>query len=386
MNEIGCASVHAPRAEAAAPKGSRMGSIARALARLALTIGCLAGEHALAAPVATISYVGPAVAIPDNTPTGVNIQLTVANVGRIADLDFRFDTGGACDATIGNTNAGVTHTFVGDLTFRLTSPTGTSTTFWVRRGGTRENICATTVNDEGGFPNLSTITSTTGSFVAGSFSPEPTGLLSAFEGENANGTWVLNVSDNSGVDTGSLRRFSLLIDPDTSKISGTFGPGAPSTTMVSRPLRPGLPTVQCGQASAFPGTVTNSVYQYRAHTFKAGGESLVCTDFGFRVLDATCAHDLQLSVYRGAFVPSNLAQNYVGDAGVSTGGAPQPTAFSASLIGGEKIVAVVFATTAGSDDTCDYEITVPEPEAGGMAIAAFVALAALARRSERPKT
>jgi hypothetical protein len=33
-----------------------------------------------------------------------------------------------------------------------------------------------------------------------------------FDGENANGTWVLNVSDNAGIDTGSLRRFSLIFN------------------------------------------------------------------------------------------------------------------------------------------------------------------------------
>jgi subtilisin-like proprotein convertase family protein len=162
---------------------------------------------------ATVSYTGPAVPIPDNIPAGVNIMLPVAGVGTVADLNFRFDTGGACDATVGNTNAAMDHTFIGDLTFRLTPPDGAPTVaFQARRGGTRENICLVNLNDEGGFPNVSTLTSVTGMPQMGDFSPETTGALSMFDGENANGTWVLNVSDNAGIDTGSLRRFSLIFN------------------------------------------------------------------------------------------------------------------------------------------------------------------------------
>ena len=39
--------------------------------------------------------------------------------------------------------------------------------------------------------------------------PKPASPLSAFAGQNANGTWVLNVSDNAFIDVGSVRAFSL---------------------------------------------------------------------------------------------------------------------------------------------------------------------------------
>ena len=163
------------------------------------------------APAVTISYTGPAVAVPDNVPVGVDINIPVTGLGNVTDLDFTFDTGGACDAVVGNTNAAFDHTFVGDLTFKLTSPLGTSTTFMARRGGTRENICATTIDDDSGAPNVSTLTSATGQFVGGPFTPETTGPFSVFDGQAATGNWVLNVSDNAGIDTGSMRRFSLVI-------------------------------------------------------------------------------------------------------------------------------------------------------------------------------
>jgi hypothetical protein len=164
----------------------------------------------------TTSYTGSAVFIPDDTPAGVNVNLPVSTFGRISDINFRFNTGaGACDATPGNTNAAVSHTFVGDLTFRLTAPGGSlSATFMERRGGTRENICTMLIDDDGGFPELSTITSQSGLFLSGNFASEFVGVqsyrsLTRFDGVNPQGNWTLNVSDNAGGDNGFLRRFSL---------------------------------------------------------------------------------------------------------------------------------------------------------------------------------
>jgi subtilisin-like proprotein convertase family protein len=160
--------------------------------------------------MSTVSYTGPAVSIPDNLAAGVNINLPVTGVASITDLNFRFDaaSSGTCNATIGNTNAAVDHTFIGDLIFKLTSPLGTSVTIMNSRGGTTENICTTLLDDDGGFPSLSTVPGVTGTFLSGNFAPD--NPLSVFDGQNPNGTWVLNVSDNAAIDVGSLRRFSLI--------------------------------------------------------------------------------------------------------------------------------------------------------------------------------
>src|SRR5205085_4149015 len=187
---------------------------------------------------------GPAVAIPDNVPAGVNINLPVSGVGAVNDLNFQFDTAGACDATVGNVNAAMDHTFIGDLTFKLTPPDGSPTVaFQARRGGTRENICLTNLNDEGGSPNISTLTSVTGSFESGNFTPETAGMLSLLDGENANGTWVLNVSDNAGVDTGSMRRFSLVFNSEGGGC-GTPLPTSTGTSATATNTPTNTPTVQ----------------------------------------------------------------------------------------------------------------------------------------------
>jgi len=177
--------------------------------------------------VTTVSYTGPAVAIPDNNTTGVNVTLPVSGItGNIIDVNFRFDAAatGTCDATVGNTNAAVDHTFIGDLIFKLTSPTATTATIVNRRGGTRENICNTLLDDDGGFPALSTITSVSGQTMNGNYAPDAP--LSAFDGPSPNGNWVLNVSDNAGIDVGSLRRFSLVFTTSspTTFCAGTIMP------------------------------------------------------------------------------------------------------------------------------------------------------------------
>lgn len=186
---------------------------------------------------ATINSTNSPIAIPDNNPNGINTSLSVPTSGRISDLNFRFTTGaGACTTSVGNINAAVDHTFVGDLTFRLTAPNGfSSATFMERRGGTRENICSTLIDDDGNLPLLSTITNQTGQFVSGSFASETTGRLSRFDGINPQGNWFLNVSDNVADDTGSLRRFALEITTYPQKAPFDYDGDLRSDVAVFRP-------------------------------------------------------------------------------------------------------------------------------------------------------
>ena len=157
--------------------------------------------------ITTVSYTGPAVAIPDATAAGVNIPLTVSGVGTIADLNFKLvpTAGGTCNNTAGNLFSSVDHTWNGDLIFRLTSPSATTVTLINRRGSGGNNFCAVTLDDDGGYPATSTMPITGG--INGNFAPE--NPLSAFDGQNANGVWTLNVSDNAGGDLGNVRGFAL---------------------------------------------------------------------------------------------------------------------------------------------------------------------------------
>ena len=175
-----------------------------------ITYTFITGGTTTSGPV-TVSYTGPAVPIPDNSVAGVDIILPVSLGGTVSDLNFRFDAVTGCDNTAGNANAAVTHTFLGDLIFKLTSPGGTSLVFMNKRGGGGNNICTLLLDDEGGFPAISTLPTTGG--VSGNFKPESP--FSVFDGQSANGNWVLNVSDIANVDVGTLNRFSLILTTTT---------------------------------------------------------------------------------------------------------------------------------------------------------------------------
>ncbi len=162
--------------------------------------------------VATFSFTGTPVAIPDNNPAGVNIPITVSGAGtKVVDLNFRFDPLAGCDATAGNTNAAVDHTFLSDLVFKLTSPGGTTVTFMGNRGGGGNNICNLFFDDDGAYPAILTLPGTGG--VSGNYAPESP--FSAFDGQTANGNWILNVSDLAGIDVGFVRGFSLILTSST---------------------------------------------------------------------------------------------------------------------------------------------------------------------------
>lgn len=102
------------------------------------------------------------VAIPDNEPAGASSSLTVDLDATVSGLSVSVD---------------ITHTYVGDLVVTLSNGT-TTVTLQDREGGSADDLVKTwTVND--------------------------------FDGQPARGTWTLTVSDNAGVDTGTLNGFSL---------------------------------------------------------------------------------------------------------------------------------------------------------------------------------
>ncbi|MGB4844515.1 MAG: M36 family metallopeptidase, partial [Ferruginibacter sp.] len=182
--------------------------------------------------ITTVAYTGAAVPIPDNTPGGVDIPLLVSGVGTIADLNFMLVpiNAAGCDNTIGNVNASITHTWNGDLTFKLTSPAATTVTLIARRGSSGNNFCAVTLDDDGAFPAASTM-STAGA-IAGNYAPESP--LSAFDGQNANGTWILNVEDFAGGDIGTVNGFAL----EFTSVAPTMNPVPNDTVCNGGPAGP----------------------------------------------------------------------------------------------------------------------------------------------------
>ena len=180
----------------------------------------------------------------------------------------------------------MTHTWIGDLVFKLRSPAGTTVTLMNRRAGSRRNICDTLLDDDGGFPVLSTLSSNSGMVVAGNFAPDSP--LSAFDGENANGTWVLNVSDNAGQDIGFMRRFSLVITPRICSTNcAVEASPTPTPTVSPSPTVSPTPTPTPAATITFAGRVLtpsgNALRNARVTLTEAGGatRTVFTTNQGF---------------------------------------------------------------------------------------------------------
>ncbi|WP_445767663.1 S8 family serine peptidase [Rheinheimera sp.] len=116
------------------------------------------------------------IAIPDNNAEGIASVINVPQQGFV----FGADVG-----------VNITHTWQGDLLVKLRSPQGTEHTLHNRTGGSADDLVQSWQTD-------------------------------AFNGEAMQGDWTLLVSDNAGLDTGSLNSWDLtltaLSDDDTGPV------------------------------------------------------------------------------------------------------------------------------------------------------------------------
>ncbi len=109
--------------------------------------------------------------IPDNQSPGIERTLNVASAANISSLTLDLD---------------ITHTYIGDLTVRLTAADGTQITLHDRIGGSNHNLIK-------------------------SYSTANTPALLALVGHPAMGDWKLSVSDHADIDQGKLNFWQLTI-------------------------------------------------------------------------------------------------------------------------------------------------------------------------------
>ena len=108
----------------------------------------------------------------------------------------------------------ITHTFFGDLDIFLTSPAGTIVHASNRRGGANDNIFNPTLFDDESANSVVTYPYTNNVTVP-DVRPEGVGFNVKLRGENPNGTWTLTITDNAGIDVGSLNAWSLSVTDGT---------------------------------------------------------------------------------------------------------------------------------------------------------------------------
>jgi subtilisin-like proprotein convertase family protein len=136
--------------------------------------------------------------IPDFTTTGINSTLNFTVAGTVTDANLN----------IGN----LTHTFDGDIEFRLMRPGGALILVFSDCGGTSENFVNTVISDEGVAPACAA-----GGPFTGTFQGAPNGIvnptiMTGFDTFASNGVWTLNVSDDSAADTGTLNAWGITLD------------------------------------------------------------------------------------------------------------------------------------------------------------------------------
>jgi uncharacterized repeat protein (TIGR01451 family) len=146
---------------------------------------------ALSAPRAALNYSSGNLSTPLPDNTTVDIPITVADVGAVADINVRVR---------------LNHAFDGDVEIRLVHPDGTSVLLSDNRGGTGTNY-GSGANDCSGTHTVFDDSAPTaiGAGVApfaASFRPEQP--LAAFNGKPTAGVWKLRVSDTANGDTGTM--------------------------------------------------------------------------------------------------------------------------------------------------------------------------------------
>lgn len=166
----------------------------------------------------TTTIVGGA-PIPDGAGTGTVSSLPVTMDLEIADLDVRINS--------------LTHTWVGDLTVEIRSPSAFGTDMIFEPAGCVPDGCffglnsgdnfTNTTFDDGATQDLVLVDSPaapfTGRWLPFFNSPSlgeigvTTGELSRFNGQSTLGNWLLFVSDLAARDTGKLNSWSLLVRP-----------------------------------------------------------------------------------------------------------------------------------------------------------------------------
>ncbi len=150
------------------------------------------------------SYTGPVVPIPDLSTIGASVTIPVTGIGYASKVRFSID-GATCNTTVGSPTVGIDHSFTGDLTGTLTSPSGASARLFQRVGGTGNNLCQV-VFDDTATRAFQSVTASLAPFT-GTWKPfEPLGgLLDAL----ADGDWTFKVTDGARLDTGSIRAVSV---------------------------------------------------------------------------------------------------------------------------------------------------------------------------------
>ncbi len=137
----------------------------------------------------TTSYSGSALFIPDNSPIGVSSTLSVADSVIITDV---------------NIGVTITHAWIGDIALSITDPANKTVNLITSSFCEPQNM-NTIFDDSGAIATCNT------SAPGYSGTIKPSGALSLFNGDNAQGNWVLFAEDQGPSDIGSIISWGVTV-------------------------------------------------------------------------------------------------------------------------------------------------------------------------------
>ncbi|MEO0420879.1 MAG: proprotein convertase P-domain-containing protein [Pseudomonadota bacterium] len=163
---------------------------------------------------AEIFLAGPGLGLdlPDDDANGVTSSIDASGVGTVESVSIAVS---------------IDHTWVGDLIWTVTSPSGTTVTLMDRPGNPEQGDFGDSSDMSSGLALIfddrfiaeaesagsdcdSSPSDTMGDGCVRAFIPES--ALSGFNGESGDGTWTLFLSDNAGGDLGVLNGWALVIN------------------------------------------------------------------------------------------------------------------------------------------------------------------------------
>lgn len=168
---------------------------------------------------------------PGNAMTGNVSGSQAANVswadGDIGAFPSNISVSAPAGAMIENVtvDVDVDHSWVADLELQLTSPSGTTIMLMGSDCGSSDNLSATfsdagaarvcDLSFDGGATDVGTPNDCSSDYLAGASTSGvilPVDLLSAFDGEDPSGTWVLTATDGTGGDGGCIMNATVNVD------------------------------------------------------------------------------------------------------------------------------------------------------------------------------
>ncbi|MBS0321744.1 MAG: proprotein convertase P-domain-containing protein [Proteobacteria bacterium] len=173
------------------------------------------------------------------TQTSTYTQPTGVAIADLATTTSTLDVAGAGAAILDvNVTTFITHTFPADLDIVLVSPSGTRVTLTTDNGAGNDDVFNGTVWDDSADPGGQVpYTSDDGlvtdhAYVNGvTASPlVPEGALSALMGEDPNGTWQLEITDDLGGDVGNLASWSIQVTTASCALAIVAGSDSGSVT------------------------------------------------------------------------------------------------------------------------------------------------------------